>query len=177
MLLNWTNPPQHTRLLDVTLTYRSADFSIIHVVIPWVVLTSNGQIKFGIPRTAHLEIYGYWPWSPWWSNATALAGYMTNIRWWCLYKLIWLMYTFTVCVQSWTVLSLYIILLVPDDIFSAAVMAYEQLWMSLKVPWCYVGMCFSSFAWHIEDHWNYSINYLHWWGVNYFMISYLIVYD
>eukprot|EP01137_Pigoraptor_chileana_P023900 Opistho-2@90972 len=41
----------------------------------------------------------------------------------------------------------------------------------MMVPWLYMGMCFSSFCWHYEDHWSHSVNYLHfgqpktWYGV------------
>ena len=32
----------------------------------------------------------------------------------------------------------------------------------LVAPWLYIGMLFSSFCWHNEDNYLYSINYMHW---------------
>lgn len=49
--------------------------------------------------------------------------------------------------------------LIPDDI------------AGINVPWLYVGMLFSTFAWHVEDNYLFSVNYMHagagklWYGV------------
>lgn len=44
-----------------------------------------------------------------------------------------------------------------------SVLCFEESDISgVLVPWLYIGMCFSSFCWHVEDHHLYSLNYMHW---------------
>ncbi|XP_042486913.1 lysine-specific demethylase JMJ18-like [Macadamia integrifolia] len=44
-----------------------------------------------------------------------------------------------------------------------SVLSFESSDISgVLVPWLYIGMCFSTFCWHVEDHHLYSLNYMHW---------------
>lgn len=48
-------------------------------------------------------------------------------------------------------------------ILEESILAYINADISgMKVPWIYLGMCFATFCWHNEDHWSYSVNYMHW---------------
>ncbi|XP_075665167.1 ABC transporter C family member 1-like [Castanea sativa] len=42
--------------------------------------------------------------------------------------------------------------------------ALHQNITGVMVPWLYIGMLFSAFCWHFEDHCFYSMNYLHWYN-------------
>ena len=45
--------------------------------------------------------------------------------------------------------------------------ALHQNITGVMVPWLYIGMLFSAFCWHFEDHCFYSMNYLHWYVSNF----------
>ncbi|XP_075481837.1 lysine-specific demethylase JMJ18-like isoform X1 [Primulina tabacum] len=48
------------------------------------------------------------------------------------------------------------------SLLPGSVLNFEDHISGVVVPWLYIGMCFSSFCWHVEDHHLYSLNYLHW---------------
>lgn len=51
-----------------------------------------------------------------------------------------------------------------DGTYGSMLRHIEENIPGVVVPWMYIGMMFSSFCWHIEDHMFYSINYHHWGG-------------
>lgn len=52
--------------------------------------------------------------------------------------------------------------------------AVHQNITGVMVPWLYMGMLFSAFCWHFEDHCLYSMNYLHWY-VSYCTLSTIFI--
>ncbi|KAG0615380.1 hypothetical protein M758_5G036600 [Ceratodon purpureus] len=47
--------------------------------------------------------------------------------------------------------------------YPGSMLSFEEGDISgVLVPWLYIGMCFSSFCWHVEDHHFYSLNCMHW---------------
>ncbi|CAO3591122.1 unnamed protein product [Absidia cylindrospora] len=59
------------------------------------------------------------------------------------------------CDDPW---NLNMIPILPDSLFTHI----KSDISGMMVPWLYIGMCFSAFCWHNEDHFTYSVNYMHW---------------
>ncbi|VFQ70792.1 unnamed protein product [Cuscuta campestris] len=59
------------------------------------------------------------------------------------------------CVSPWNLNNL-------PKLRGSMLQAVHQNIAGVMVPWLYIGMLFSSFCWHFEDHCFYSMNYHHW---------------